>query len=275
MSEPVRLWSVTSLIKEGLGTSEPLVKWAVTETAAAAVRSRNTVARMIEDEGEEAAVAWLEEARWRSSGKAKIRGTDLHNAAEQLALGARPIVDATVLPYVEQYERWLRTHSPRFLMAEAPVYNVAQHYAGTLDGVVELPGRPKPLLYDIKTTQYGPNDLTPKGHPRRRPPFPEVALQLVAYSRATEVGVISEQRYAGGKRYYLFDPAATHEAMPEIDLTVALCVVVSPFDCFAVPVRIDETVWTAFLHVRECARWQLAGDSDLFGPALVPAKEVA
>lgn len=265
MSEALNLWSVTTLIKMGLGTSEPLVGWAVRETATAAIRSRKTIEQMLGDEGEEAAIAWLKEARYRTSKRAKIRGSELHSAAEQLALGARPIVDATIMPYVEQYERWLVTHSPRFLMAEAPVYNVERRYAGTLDGIVELGGRN--LLYDIKTTPHGPND------DKMRPPFPEVALQLVAYSRAPLVGVLSEQRYSRGRRYYVFNPDAQHEPMPRID--GALCVVVSPYDCFAIPVRIDETIWEAWLSVIDCARWTIAGDRDLFGPPMIAAPREA
>src|SRR5215471_13100710 len=187
MSE-IRLWSVTTLIKQGLGTSEALVNWAVNETAKAAIEKRRTVAQMLEDEDEDAAIRWLRDARWRSTGKAQVRGTELHAAAEALALGARPIVDAGVMPYVEQYRKWLVTYSPRFLMAEAPVYNPAAYYAGTLDGVIEFGG--KPFLFDIKTTPHGPNS------DKRRPPYPEVALQLCAYAHATDVGVISEQRYA-------------------------------------------------------------------------------
>lgn len=269
--DSLRLWSVTTLIKLGLGTSEALVGYAVGETATAALRSRNTLDAMLRDEGEEAALAWLKGARYRSSAKAKARGSDVHRAAEQLAIGASPLVDATIRPYVDQYLKFLRTFEPRFLMAEAPVYNPEWRYAGTLDNVVELGGRN--LLWDIKTTPYGPDDRKPDGQLRMRPPYPEVALQLCAYSRCTEVGVLSEQRYDKGKRFYVYDPKAKHEPLPRVD--GALCVVVSPFDCFAVPVRIDDTVWDAWLSVLDCARWTLAGGRELFGAALIPEREEA
>jgi hypothetical protein len=262
----LRLWSVTTLIKLGLGTSDALVGWVAKTIAEAAINSRATVSQMLADEGEEAAITWLKDARWRQTKKAQIRGSELHAAAEQLALGARPIVDATVLPYVEQYARWLRTWAPRFVMAEAPVYNPSYLYAGTLDGIVKIEERT--VLFDIKTTPYGPNE------DRSRPPYPEVALQLAAYARATHVGVLSEQRYDDRRRrYYIFDPKAQHEPMPKIDR--ALCIVVSPYDCFAVPVRIDDSVWNAFLYVREAARWQLAGAHNLFGPPIVAEKDAA
>jgi hypothetical protein len=150
-------------------------------------------------------------------------------------------------------------------MAEAPVYHPAEHYAGTLDGIMELEG--SRLVFDYKTTEHHPDGE------KRRPPFPEVALQLCAYRHAREVGVLSEQRYAGGRRYYLYDPDVPHEPLPETD--GAICIVMSPYDCFAVPVRTDEQVWDAWLHVIECARWQLQDGYGVFGPQLAPPPEEA
>jgi len=256
--EPLRLWSVTTLLKLGLGTSESLVNWAVATTAEAAVDKQRVVRELIESDGRDGAVDWLKRQRYAKSGKAKLRGTDLHTAVEQMVLGEPVTADLSILPYVEQFRAWANAHGPRFLMAEAPVYNPTWRYAGTLDGIVELGGRR--FIYDVKTTDKGPDSG------KMRPPYPEVALQLCAYARATEVGVLSEQRYAGGKRYYIYDPTAVHEPMPEVD--GALCIVVSPFDCFAVPVRIDDGVWQTFLSVIDCARWTLRGSNDLFGPPL-------
>jgi hypothetical protein len=56
--------------------------------------------------------------------------------------------------------------------------------------------------------------------------------------------------------------------MPEVD--GALCVVVSPHDCVAYPVAVDDRVWAAFLYVKENARWQLVTSQDVIGPALTP-----
>jgi hypothetical protein len=264
MTEALRMWSVTTLVKAALGTSEPLVNHAVGVTAETAIDSRKTLDAMIDEQGRDAAVDWLKRRRWAQSAAAMARGTLVHNAAEAYALGESVDVDDAVLPFVEQYRAWVDEHQPRFLMAEAPVYNPTWRYAGTLDGIIELYGRR--LLFDMKTTAHLPNSG------RMRPPFPEVALQLCAYSRATEVGVLSEQRYSGGKRYYLYNPDEPHEVMPEVD--GAICIVVSPGDCFAVPVRIDDSVWATWLSVIKCARWTLQGSSDLFGPVLkAPSSE--
>ncbi|MCS7008086.1 MAG: hypothetical protein NZL88_11085, partial [Gaiellaceae bacterium] len=189
-------------------------------------------------------------------GAAMARGTNLHKAAESLALGVMPDVDEQTLPYVEQYARFLSEHRPEFLMAEAPIYHLTHGYAGTCDGVAIIDDQR--VVIDVKTTEHGPDSG------RARPPFPEVALQLVAYRRAELVGVISEQRYASGRRYYLFDPDGSHEPMPQTD--GAVCVVVSPYDYQVVPVRTDDVVWQVWLHVIECARWQVETSRSVFGP---------
>lgn len=264
MSESLQLNSVTWLIKKGLGAGDQIVGWAAKEAAICSVRSRGTVAEMLKDQDEDEVIKWIASARFRSLKKAALRGTELHTAAEALALGATPIIDALYLPYVERYAEWLQTWKPRFLMAETPVYNVGERYAGTLDGIFELAG--STVLFDLKTTPYGPHEE------RSRPPYAEVALQLAAYARASEVGVISERRFVPGtrERLYIYDPGAKHEPMPKVD--TAVVIVVSPYDCFATETRIDEHVWQTFLHVRECAKWRHAGELDLFGPPLAAAR---
>ena len=262
--EPLKLWSVTSLLKLGMGTSEPLVNWAVRTTAEGAIDNMNVVRAMLESGDRQGAVEHLVRLRFRRTKQAMMRGTEIHAAAEAMVMGAAPpIVAEGNEPYVEQYARWIERFRPTFLMAEAPVYNPVEGYAGTLDGVMELDGLP--VLYDIKTTEH------PPGGDRARPPWPETALQLVAYARATEVGVISEQRYAGGKRYYLYDPSAKHEPMPEV--AGAFVIVLSPYDCTAIPVRIDDEVWRAFRCAIGCARFNVVTSKSLFGPQLALREE--
>lgn len=265
MSDPIRLWSVTTLLKLGLGTSDALVNWAVKTTAEYAVDQQPAWAPLASAD-RDAAVKVLTDARWQTTKKAAARGTDIHKAAEQLALGVTPEIHDDVLPYVDQYRRFLDQFQPRFLMSEAPVYNPTHGYAGTCDGIMEVGGRT--LLFDLKTTAHGPDSG------KSRPPFGEVALQLCAYSRAEQVGLLSEMRYAGGKRYYMYDPDAQHEPLPKVD--GALCIVISPYDLMAVPVRVDDEVWRSFRHVMEAARWQVATSRNVFGPPITqPVKEVA
>lgn len=261
MSESLRLWSVTSLIRLGLGTSDALVNWAVGQASETAYDKVKTLQAFVEDGDREGAVKWLRDSRFRKSGKAMARGTELHAAAEKLALGVTPEVDDEIAPYLDQYRRFLVDHEPTFLLAEAPVYAPANFYAGTLDAIVEIGGQR--LVLDIKTTEHAPDSG------RYRPPYPEAALQLTAYRRATDVGVLAERRMASGKRYYLFDPDQTHDALPETDGAAVL--VVSPFDYVLVPVRTDDEVWRAFLAVREAARFQVDIAKRIFGPPITAA----
>jgi len=266
MPDTQRLWSVTSLIKLGLGTSDPLVNWAVRATATAAYDRLKMLNQFHEDGDRDGAIDWLARQRWEKSGKAAARGTDLHTAAEKLALGQPPEVEDHILPYLEQYQRFLREYRPKFLMAEAPVYNPEFGYAGTLDGVVELEGQP--LVADIKTTEWGPDAVNDRGDPKMRPPFPEVALQLVGYRRAKWVGLLSERRYAAGKRYYIFNPEQQHEPMPAT--SGAVCIVVSPHDYTVTAIRTDDLVWNAFRHTIACARWQVETSRQVIGSQLRP-----
>ena len=258
MSEPLKLWSVTTLLKMGMGTSDPLVNWAVRATNTYALENMDVVGPLY-NRDPEAAIKMVGQSRYQKTGKAMARGTELHKAAEQLALGVTPTeVDVDALPYVEQFKRFLEDHAPVFEMAEAPVYNFSRFYAGTLDGIVVIDGQR--LVVDYKTTDKAPDSG------KSRPPYPEVALQLAAYRRAEVVGVLSEQRYASGKRYYVADPEAEHEPMPETD--GAVCMVVSPFDYQLVPVRTDDEVFRCFIAARECARFSVDVSKRVFGPQI-------
>ncbi len=266
MSEPIKLWSVTTLLKMGMGTSDPLVNWAVRATNTYALENMDVVGPLYTRDPE-AAIKMVGQSRYQKTGKAMARGTELHKAAEALALGVTPeAVDVEALPYVEQYRRFLEEHAPVFEMAEAPVYSPTRFYAGTLDGIVVLDGQR--LVFDIKSTDKAPDSG------KSRPPYPEVALQLAAYRRAELVGILSEQRYASGKRYYLYDPDAQHEPMPETD--GAVCIVVSPFDYTITPVRTDDEVFRCFIAARECARFSVDVSKRVFGPQITTrAREIA
>lgn len=259
MSE--RLWSVTTLLKEGL-PKPALMGWGVKVTAEYAVDNLDML-QAVAAKDRDAALKLVKDARWRKSSEAAARGSDVHRAAEQLAYGETPEVEPDIMPYVEQYARFLEEHRPTFELAEATVYNLTYHYAGTLDAIVTVGGRK--CVLDMKTTPKRPGET--------RPPYPEVAQQLAAYRHAELVGLnpASEVTY-GGRRYYQFDTDTATTPMPETD--GALCLVVSPHDYKLATVRTDDEVWTAFLHTREVARWQLSTSQKVIGPNVTP-QEVA
>lgn len=261
-----KLWSVTTINKLGLGTSDAILGWAVKTTAEYAIEHLDML-KAVADKDRNAALKLVKDARWSVSSKAMLRGTEIHNAAEQLAYGEQPDVTPEVLPYVQQYARYLEEHQPAIEMAEAPVYNPSFHYAGTLDAIIGLGG--KRYVLDMKTTPKHPD-----GRDGARPPYPEIALQLVAYRRSELVGlgpaVMTQER---SRRYYLLEDAAATAPMPETDGALAL--IVSPYDYRLIPVRTDDEVWNAFLYVREVARWQLDTSQKVLGPMVAPSKEVA
>lgn len=256
----MRLYSVTSLQKLACGTSDALVGWAVKETAGAAFDRHKILSQFVDDADREGAVKWLSQQRFQRSGAAMARGTDLHRAAEARALGQEPKIADENVAYLEQYDRFLAEFQPEFVLAESCVYAPTYGYAGTLDAIVRIDGRT--VVADIKTTPHGPNSE------KMRPPYPEVALQLCMYRRSELVGLLAERRYAAGKRYYVFDPDAEHEPMPETD--GAVCIVISPEDYLVVPVRTDEEVWRYVRHMIEMARWNVSVSRNVFGPPVAP-----
>jgi hypothetical protein len=260
MAEPVNLWSATTLINLALGTSKPLVEWNVRMTAEAAYDKLNTLRAFHEDNDRDGAIKWLKDARWVKTGAAAARGTDVHTAAEALALGTTPEPEEHIAPYVTQYRRFLEAFQPEFLLAEAPVYNLTHGYAGTLDGVLRMQGQT--VVADIKTTAHGPTSG------KARPPFPEVALQLTLYRNAELVGLLADRREVNYRRYYAYDPASHTEPMPATD--GAVCIVVSPEDYLVVPVDTGPRVWRYCRHMIEMARWQAVDSKTVLGPVVQP-----
>jgi hypothetical protein len=285
MTEAQRLWSVTTLIKAGLGSGDALIGWAARVTAERAFDQSSILGGYLRqweqatdeagrDNARKAAIKWMQDARWESSGSAAIRGVAVHKIIEAYALGKEPEYPPEFEPYAVQVRRYLDEFKPEFIAAEAPVYNLELGYAGTLDTIQKLAGIELPVQVDCKTTDKGPNAKTATGRPAMRPPYPEIALQLVAYARAQVLGVNAAQMYEkSGRRYYTYDPALRYEPMPELGGSLAL--VVSPEDYRLIPVRTDDEVWQSFAYVREAARWQLDISQRVFGPQVSPSAQEA
>ena len=138
-----RLMSVTSAL--GCLDKPGLLGWASEETAKAAIRVAGTLARRIEEEGEEAVIEWLVGARYRrpkNRRSATELGTSVHDACERYAIsGVRPETDEEVRPYLDQFDKWAQRTSPEFLAAEMTVYSPGAGYAGTCDADLDRHGR--------------------------------------------------------------------------------------------------------------------------------------
>ena len=270
--EARRLWSVTTLIRAGLGVGENIVGWAAKVTAQRAYDDLEVLAAYSLKGKRDDAVKWLTQARWERSGKALARGSDVHGIVEAYAYGREPEyataeLAAAYAPYEVQIRRFLEDHQPVFEAAEAPVYNLTYGYAGTMDLILVIDG--VRCIVDAKTTDKDPSDPEVKS----LPPYPGIALQLVAYARAEKVGTSpAVQRMINRRRYYVYDEALGYEPMPE--LQGALALVIAPTFYRLVPVAIDDEVWQMFGHVREAARWELEVSRRVLGPDITPpAKE--
>jgi hypothetical protein len=269
---PQMFYSVTTLMDVGLGIGPGIAGWIQRVVAERGYDKHSILKAYVEAGDRDGAVKFLMDARWQHREDALARGTAAHNLLEGYALGtlltsvqAGEDVPDDVLPYDAQIRRFLADHQPRFLMAEAPVYHPALSYAGTLDAIVEIGGRT--YVADMKTTAKLPDA-------RSRPPYPEIGLQLVAYRRAELVGLTPPVRQEiSRRRYYAYDPALEHEPMPAVDGALAL--VVSPVDYRLLPIRTDETVWRAWRHVLQVARFQIHTSKTVVGWEIVPPEASA
>ena len=263
----VELVSATTLIKDALGTSAGLVNWAVNTTAEAAFDRHKILTQFVEDGDREGAVKWLRDQRWQKTGAAAARGTDVHRVAEALHLGEVVEYVEEIEPYVVQYRRFLEDFEPQFLLAEAPCYNRTFAYAGTLDGVAIIEG--KPVVVDLKTTAHSPDSG------KSRPPFPETAVQLTLYRNAEHVGLLADRREVQYRRYYSLTPEAEANLEPMPETEGGVVVVVSPFDYFVVPVDTSERMWKVCRHIIQVAKFQTELSKTVFGPVISPPGRVA
>ena len=262
--EEIRLYSVTNLNKLALGAGEGLMTWIANTCSDFAVNNHDAIGALLASGEKEAARNLIRDSRWRKTDQAAERGTLVHAVAEAMALGVEPKLYDHLQPWVDQWELFLADFKPKFLMAEAPVYNVKHRYAGTLDIIAELDGLDYPVMIDVKTTEKKPEE--------NRPPYEETSLQIVAYARAEMVGVSPmAQRTYGGRRYYIFNSDTKTVPMPKVG--AAFVLVISPYDYQLVPCRIENDVWHVFLNVIDIARWRTDLAKRTFGPAITPPKK--
>lgn len=263
--EDDRLWSVTAII--GCLDKPALVAWAALETAKAAVDDRTVWQSRLENEGYDSAIDYLKSARFARKGKrsATALGTLVHDACETYALtGSRPVVDDEVRPFLDQFDRFLGDWQPEFEAVETTVFHPELGYAGTADAFVRLDG--ERVILDYKSSRESTDSQG-----RRKSPYSEVALQLAAYRHAQCAAVWRARRFERyRRRYYLLSPEERGLAVPVPEVAGGVAVGLYP-DRYAVhPVRCDERVFDAFLHIQEAARWSFELARRAIGAAMNP-----
>lgn len=191
---------------------------------------------------------------------AAARGDRVHHYAEQIALRelgeahtadqAREVLTSHgEVRYADRLDEWWELYGVRPLAAEVTVWNAAVGYAGTLDLIAEIGGRP--CLIDFKT-----KGLTREG--RAKPLNESVVMQLVAGLQAEEQLVDAE---AGTWARWEYG----REAEP-----VLIAVAVSEAETVAVqaaPERLPAH-WQKFWALRQV--WERCRSAVEAGPALRP-----
>ena len=264
-----RHWSVTTIL--GCLKAEGLLYWTAEEAAKAAVNSAASLQARIEEEGREAVIKWLRDARFRRAKGERTAaelGTEVHAACEAYALtGQRPDVDAEVQPFLDQFDRWAQEFQPVYQAAEVTVYSPSYGYAGTCDAFLTLGG--VRCIVDYKSSR---KSFDNRGNPTT--PYPEVALQLAAYRHAEMAAVWRPRRMEQyRRRYYLLGAAEREMAVPVPEVDTGLVIHITPDHCDAYPVECGPDIFESFLFVQEAARWQFQTSKTVIGRPLEPAKE--
>ncbi|MFI0433970.1 MAG: hypothetical protein ACH36H_12630 [Candidatus Nanopelagicales bacterium] len=266
-----RHWSVTTIL--GCLKAEGLLYWTAEEAAKAAVNSAASLQARIEEEGREAVIKWLRDARFRRAKGERTAaelGTEVHAACEAYALtGQRPDVDAEVQPFLDQFDRWAQEFQPVYQAAEVTVYSPSYGYAGTCDAFLTVGG--VRCIVDYKSSR---KSFDNRGNPTT--PYPEVALQLAAYRHAEMAAVWRPRRMEQyRRRYYLLGAAEREMAVPVPEVDTGLVIHITPDHCDAYPVECGPDIFESFLFVQEAARWQFQTSKTVIGRPLEPAKESA
>lgn len=269
-----RYWSVTAILSNI--AKHALVPWAAKMTAEEAVASEITWRSMVQSGKVNEAIKYLSAARYRPPPGCELEadtlGSAVHHACEHYALwGARPeLVHAEVIPFLDQFDRWLQRFQPTYEAAEVVVYDPRYRYAGTADTILTIPEQADADAYtalvDYKTSR---EPLDSQGRPKR--PYTETVLQLAAYRYAELAAIWRVRRMTYYKRrYYLLSPGERALAVPVPEVDGAGCMLITPQSCELFPMRADRGAFQAFLHVLEVSRYMMAESKGAIGEPVVP-----
>lgn len=151
------------------------------------------------------AIRYLRDAPYAETKRKADLGTAIHDEIEAYINGTpRPTPPLIVARYMVQFRDFLDVIRPRFVAAEATVYNRTEAYAGRLDGLAYIGADPErdPDGRIIRETR----PLYVIDWKSSRGIYPEVAYQLSAYSHAEFIGL----------------PDGSEVLMPRVDAAAAL-----------------------------------------------------
>ena len=220
--DDVKLDGVTSLLGNGL-PKPALINWAANATAEAAVDRWDELAEMKPSDR----LTTLKGARYAVTDEAKQRGTEVHDLAEQLALGNEIEVPDAIAGHVSSALRFLEDFEVETILTETSVFHDKALYGGTFDLLLrsKLPEHAgKVILADWKTNRTGI--------------YPETALQLTAYAKAT---------------HYL-DASGVEQSMADLGITDIWGIWIRSDGYEVYPMEFSERTWQAFGNVVAVAR---------------------
>jgi hypothetical protein len=222
----------------GKDKHEALMGWATRETALAAWDNRFA---LIKIDDRDAASDLLKNARYRSGGRAMLRGSTVHRILEAIEREEEvPEVSEGEAGYVDAFLGFVEAFRPEFVEVEATVFNEEHGYAGTFDFLARIDGHL--VLGDHKTGK----DV-----------YPEVALQLAALRYAETIWNRETGELA---------------PMPKVDGTIV--VHLRPDGFRVVEVNADEVAFDAFLHCVGLYPWLKRNglQSRAVGPSMTPTR---
>ena len=210
----IKVPGVTTLIGKGL-PKPALVNWAARTAAEYAVD--NWVE--LTDAPISERLDQIRNAPNASKNAAALRGTKLHDAAQQLQERGTVDVEPGQLPLVESYLKFCQDWDLRAEYVESAVYSVTHGYAGTLD-LIAILSDGKRWLLDLKTSKgvYG-----------------DMALQQAAYRFAEYLAVDGDE----------------HIPMPQVDAVGIVHVRADGADL--VPLTAGKAEFRAFLYIAQVA----------------------
>lgn len=237
----VKVDGVTTLIGDGV-PKPALTRWAAKSVAEYVAGNRDHVRDCFDWMDDQALIDLLKAAPWTARDKAAVNGTDVHALADKLTHGLEVEVPEHLAGYVESCVRFLDEWQPTPIVTETTVASRQWKYAGTLDGVYELPNGVR-VIADWKTG---------KGI------YAETVLQLNAYAAA---------------EFYL-DGEGNEQPVKDLGITEGMAVLLRPDGYEVYPLPIDETQFKAFLHAATVARWTKTA-RDLVGSPVEAPQRVA
>jgi hypothetical protein len=226
---------VTTLLGNGL-PAPALMKWAANEAASCALDERD-IWEPLAQRDRSAAYDFIRQASDRARDTAALKGTDVHNLAEQLAGGAEVEVPEHLVAHVDSYLAFVEEWQPEFVMVEVVGANFTRDYYGKFDILARLkgwwpdrPDEPALVLLDIKTGEKGP--------------YEKDALQLAAYAAFEQVAEPDE----AGNCWEL-------EPMPAVDGCAVLKVTADGYRLIPINDELRSRMFAQFLHVTRTAEF--------------------